>query len=103
MIIAVWGPMLLLVVVAMRFRHVGSTKTGKVVTDSKGEVRDLLTEAGAENRWLIAGSETRTGDLIEETRDLIDRDHEALRRSLADARERLARIEGYLRIAPPRR
>ena len=39
-----------------------------------------------------------------ETRDLIDKNHAELSGSLSDARERLARIEGYLRIPlPPER
>ncbi len=111
-IAAVSGPMLLFVAAAMRFQHVDSTKTRKLVTDSTEELLKLIAESRTETRDLIAGSETRTRnlisesetrtrDLIEKNRDLIDRNHQELSSSLADARERLARIEGHLRIAPP--
>ena len=78
-IAAVLGPMLLFAVASMRYQHVDSTKTRK----------------------LISKSETATRKLIEKNGDLLDRSHKELSRSLGDARERLARIEGHLRISPP--
>lgn len=69
---AVLGPILLFAVAIMRYLHLDSNKT-----------RDLIDEARKENRELI----DRNRDLIERNRD-----------GLADLRERLARIEGHLRI-----
>ena len=89
-IAAILGPMLLFAVASMRYQHVDSTKTRKLITDSREETRKLISESG-----------TGTRKLIEKNRDLIDRNHKELSSSLGDARERLARIEGYLRIAPP--
>ena len=92
-IAAVLGPMLLFVAASMRYQHVDSTKTRKLITKS-------IEKANKENRKLT----DRNRDLIEksnkETRDLIDKNHAELSSSLTDARERLARIEGYLRISP---
>ena len=92
-IAAVLGPMLLFVAASMRYQHVDSTKTRELITES-------IEKSNKENRKLI----DRNRDLIEtsnkETRDLIDKNHAELSSSLSDARERLARIEGYLRISP---
>ena len=78
-IAAMLGPMLLFVAASMRYQHVDSTKT-----------RELIAESAKENR-----------ELIEKNRDLLRTNHAEISSSLADARERLARIEGYLRISPP--
>ena len=117
-IIVVSGPMLLCVVASMRFQHVDSAKTRKLITDSNEEIRKLITESRTETREHVAGSETRTQEHVAgsktrtrkhvagsetRTQELIDRSHQELSSSLADARERLALIEGYLRIAPPQR
>lgn len=117
-IAAVSGPMLLFVAAAMRFQHVDGTKTRKVITDSKEEIRRLITESRTETREHVAGSKTRTQEHVAgsetrtrkhvagsetRTQEMIDRNHQELSSSLADARERLALIEGYLRIAPPQR
>ena len=92
-IAAMLGPMLLFVAASMRYQHVDSTKTRELITKS-------IEKANKENRKLT----DRNRDLIEksnkETRDLIDKNHAELSSSLSDARERLARIEGYLRISP---
>ena len=110
-IAAVLGPMLLFVAASMRYQHVDSTKTRELITKSvetsSKENRNLIDK----NRDLILQSNKETRDLIDknrdlilqsnkETRDLIDKNHTELSSSLADARERLARIEGYLRITP---
>ena len=99
-IAAVLGPMLLFVAASMRYQHVDSTKTRELITKS-------IKKANKENRKLTDRNRDlidRNRDLIEksnkETRDLIDKNHAQLSSSLADARERLARIEGYLRISP---
>ena len=128
-IAAVLGPMLLFVAASMRYQHVDSTKTRELITKSVetsskenrnliDKNRDLILQSNKEtrdlidkNRDLILQSNKETRDLIDknrdlilqsnkETRDLIDKNHTELSSSLADARERLARIEGYLRITP---
>ena len=80
---AVLGPMLVFVVASMRYQHLDSTKN-----------RDMIEASSKENRRLIVQSN-------KETRDLFRASHAELSGSLADARERLARIEGHLRISPP--
>ena len=99
-IAAVLGPMLLFVAASMRYQHVDSTKTRELITKS-------IEKANKENRKLIGRNRhliDRNRDLIEksnkETRDLIDKNHAELSSSLSDARERLARMEGHLRISP---
>ena len=111
-IAAVLGPMLLFIVATMRYQHVDSTKTRELITKSietankenrklTDRNRDLIETANKENRKLT----DRNRDLIEtankDTRDLIDKNHTELSSSLSDARERLARIEGHLKISPP--
>ena len=104
-IAAVLGPMLVFVAASMRYQHLDSTKTRDLTRDliekSSRENRDLIEAASKENRRLIE----KNRDLIEqsnkETRDLLSANHAALSGSLADARERLARIEGHFRISPP--
>ena len=109
---AVLGPMLVFVVASMRYQHLDSTRTRDLIEQSSGENRDLIEASHKENRRLIEknrdlieASHKETRDLIEqshkETRDLFMASHAELSGSLADARERLARIEGHLRISPP--
>ena len=104
-IAAVLGPMLVFVVASMRYQHLDSTKTRdltrELIEASCKENRELIEASSKENRRLIE----KNRDLIEqsnkETRDLLRASHAELSGSLADARERLARIEGHLRISPP--
>ena len=118
---AVLGPMLLFMAASMRYQHVDSTRTRDLIEESNRENRRLIEESNRENRRLIEknrdlieASNKETRDLIEasnkETRDLMRAGHAELSGgltklsgSLADARERLARIEGHLRISPPPR
>ena len=100
-IAAVLGPMLLFAVASMRYQHVDSTKTRNLISESDSETRKLISASETGTRKLISESETATRKLIEKNGDLLDRSHKELSRSLGDARERLARIEGHLRISPP--
>ena len=106
---AVLGPMMALAVVVMRYQHLDSTKTRDLINDVRIENRDLIDEVRIENRDLIDEVRTENRDLIRENRDLINEvrteNREGLRevnRNLADARERLARIEGHFGIGAPR-
>ena len=96
-IAAMLGPMLLFVAASMRYQHVDSTKTRELIAESAKENRELIDR----NRELIAESAKENRELIEKNRDLLRTNHAEISSSLADARERLARIEGYLRISPP--
>ena len=91
-IAAILGPMLAFVVVSMRYQHQDSAKTRELIERSSKENRKLIEQSTKENRELIEQSSKENKESIRE-----------VTRSLADARERLARIEGYLRIAaaPP--
>ncbi len=71
-IASILGPMLAFVVVSMRYQHLEAVKT-----------RELISSSERETRELISSSERET------------------RRGLADARERLARIEGHFGIGAP--
>ncbi len=124
-IAAVLGPMLVFVVASMRYQHLDSTKTRDLTRDlieaSSKENRELIEASSKENRDLIEASSRENRELIrenrrlieknrdlieqsnKETRDLLRASHAELSGSLADARERLARIEGHLRISPPPR
>ena len=95
-IAAVVGPMLVLVAASMTYRHFDSTKTRKLITDSNKGIRDLIADSNKETRDLIVASSKETRELIEKNRDLLTRNHEAI----GEVRERLARMEGYLRIPP---
>ncbi len=106
-IAAVVGPMLVMVVASMRYQHLDSTKTRKLITDSEKATLKLITDSNDKNRDLIEASNRETRDLIEasnrETRDLIDKNRDLIMRNhtvIGDVRERLARIEGHLRISP---
>ena len=95
-IAAVVGPMLVMVVASMRYQHLDSTKTRKLITDSEKATLKLITDSNDKNRDLIEASNRETRDLIDKNRDLIMRNHTVI----GDVRERLARIEGHLRISP---
>ena len=84
---AVLGPMLGCMLVMMRYQHKDSVKT-----------RDLIAESRQETRDLIAASEKVTHKLIERHSRAHKKALDKVVSSLADARERLARIEGHLGI-----
>ena len=94
---AVLGPMLLFAVATMRYQHLDSTKTRDLIDEARKENRTLIDEARRENRELI----DKNRELIDKNRELIDKNHGEFSVTLGDVRERLARIEGYLRIWPP--
>ena len=109
-IAAVVGPMLVVVVAMMRYQHLDSTKTRdriEAVSTENRELsdrnRDLIEAASRENRELIEAVRKESRDLsdrnfemIDKNRDLIMRNHDAI----SDVRERVARIEGHMGIAP---
>ncbi len=116
---AILASLITLMVVSIRIQHRDSTETRRLITDASKENRDLIDQARKDNRDLIdqARKENRdlidqarkenqdlikkNRDLIDKNRDLIERNHGAVISILGDTRERLARIEGHLRIGQP--
>ena len=98
-------------------------ETRQVIADTNLETRQLITDTNLETRQLIADTNLETrqeatrqierlGDrlsselaehkrIVEKNHDELRDDHSKVVESLSDARERLARIEGHLRIPPP--
>ena len=95
---AVVGPMLGCVVVMMRYQHKDNVKTHALIGEARQETRDLIAGSEKETRKLIAGSEKETHRLIERHGGEHNKRLDRVISSLADARERLARIEGHLGI-----
>lgn len=115
-IAAILGPMLAFVVMSMRYQHNDSTKTRdltrELISASNEEYRELVAASNKEYRELVAESNKEYRELVErvadklsaelaEQRQINERRHQEVVRSLGDARERLARIEGHLRIGTP--
>jgi len=108
-IAAILGPMLAFVLVSMRYQHVEGTKTRELIAAAREETRRLDASSREETRELI---ERTAREIRNETRELINgvraelaehrRDAKEgfgeMTRSLADARERLARVEGHLGV-----
>ena len=95
-IAAVLGPMLAFVVVSMRYQHLDSVKTRELIERSSTET---LTRAGE----IIERSVGELGAQLAEHKRDTKESLKGVTGSLADARERLARIEGHLGIgaSPP--
>ena len=94
---AILAALITLMVASIRIQHRDSTETRQLIADAGKENRDLIDEARKENRDLI----DKNRDLIDKNRDLIERNHGVVISILGDTRERLARIEGHLRIGRP--
>ena len=84
---AIMATLITLTVASIRIQHRDSTETRRLITDASQENRDLIDQARSENR-----------NLTDKNRDLIERNHSSVLHILGDTRERLARIEGHLRI-----
>ena len=87
---AILAALITLIVASIRIQHRDSIDT-----------RQLITNASKENCGLIDRSNRELRGLIDKNRDLIDRNHGIVVSILGDTRERLARIEGHLRIGWP--
>ena len=88
---AILGPMLAFVAVSMRYQHNDSTKTRELT-------RELISESSRENRELVERATGKLSAELADHRQLSEQRHQEVVRSLAEARERLARIEGHLGI-----
>ena len=106
-IAAILGPMLACMVVVMRYQHKDSLKTRELLAGVKEETRELISESNKETRELISESNKETRQWVtqqlERLSDRLTAELKELGRGLADARDRLARIEGHLGIGrfPP--
>ena len=104
-IAAILGPMLAFVAVSMRYQHNDSTKTreltSELISESSRENRRLIERASRENRELIERATDKLSAELADHRQLSEQRHQEVVRSLGEARERLARIEGHLRIGTP--
>lgn len=90
-IAAVLGPMLACMFVLMRYQHKDSVKTRELISGVKEETRELISESNREIREWVT-------EQLERLSDRLSAELKELGRGLADARERLARIEGHLGI-----
>ncbi|MCE2512143.1 MAG: hypothetical protein J4F50_06215 [Acidimicrobiia bacterium] len=102
-IAAVVGPMLGCILVMMRYQHKDSAMTRDLIGEARQETRDLISGSEKETRDLISASEKETHKLIERHSREHSEGLDKVISSLADARERLARIEGHLGVGsrPP--
>ena len=98
---AILAALITLIVASIRIQHRDSTDTRQLITEASKENRDLIVQASKENRDLIDKSNGELRGLIDKNRDLIDKNHGAVISILGETRERLARIEGHLRIGWP--
>ena len=98
---AILAALITLIGASIRIQHRDSTETRQLITDASKENRDLIDQSSRENRDLIDGSNRELRRLIDKNRDLIDRNHGIVVGILGDTRERMARIEGHLRIGWP--
>ena len=109
---AILAALITLMVASIRIQHRDSTETRQLITEASKENRDLIVQASKENRDLIDKSNSELRGLIDKSnselrglihnnRDLIDKNHGVVINILGDTRERLARIEGHLRIGWP--
>ena len=98
---AIFAALITLIGASIRIQHRDSTETRQLITDASKENRDLIDQSSRENRDLIDGSNREFRRLIDKNRDLIDRNHGIVVGILGDTRERMARIEGHLRIGWP--
>ena len=98
---AILAALITLIVASIRIQHRDSTATRQLITDASKENRDLIDQARKENRDLIDKNHGELRGLIDKNRDLIDKNHGDVVSLLGDTRERLARIEGHLRVSWP--
>ena len=105
---AILAALITLMAASIRIQHRDSIATRQLITDVSRENRDLIDQARKENRDLIDQARKENRDLIDKNRDMIDKNRDLIERNhgavisiLGNTRERLAHIEGHLRIGRP--
>ena len=107
-----FAAMLSVMFVSIRLQHRDNRETRQLITDTNLETRQLIADTNLETRQEATRQIERLGDrlsselaehkrIVEKNHDELRDDHGKVVESLSDARERLARIEGHLRIPPP--
>ena len=122
-----FAAMLTAMLASIRLQHRDSRDTRQVIADTNLETRQLIADTNLETRQLIADTNLETRQVIADTnletrqeatrqierlgdrlsgelaehKRIAEKNHDKVVESLGDARERLARIEGHLRIPPP--
>ncbi len=87
-----FATMITLLFVTIRVQHRDSTGIRSLIERSNLENRDLIEQSRQENRELIEQSRQENREMIRETQRTLVK----IADSLADARERLARLEGHV-------
>lgn len=97
-----------LMVSSIRVQHRESTQTRELITQASEKNRELIEQECGKNRELIDRESGKLTIDLNELKRVTERNHDAvveilnnMASSLGDARERLARIEGVLRIGVP--
>lgn len=97
-----------LMVSSIRVQHRESTQTRQLITQASEKNRELIEQECGKNRELIERESEKSTSELAEYKRVAERNHDAVVESLnnmvsslSDARERLARIEGILRIGVP--
>ena len=102
---AVIGPIFLLAFAMMRHQQAENNRTRDLIDASGRENREAIENASRENREAIENASRENREAIDqlrrENREAIDKNHRETTGSLADVRERLARIEGHLGLQSP--
>ena len=105
-----FATMTTLMFVSMRVQHREGRQNRDLIEEVRKENQqthietlELIGEVRLENRELIEGLRIETRELIEGLRLESREQFRGITASLADARERLARIEGHLGVFPPAR
>lgn len=91
------GSLLAFVVVIMRLLHVSILGVRNRIGESAKESRELFERSSRESRELIKENRELIERSSRESRELIEKVHAELAGGLAEVRERLAYIEGYLK------
>ena len=73
----------------------------RIMEKNHDELRDELQGEFAEHKRIVEKNHDELRGEFAEHKRIVEKNHNKVVESLSDARERLARIEGHLRIPPP--
>ena len=109
---AMFAAMLSAMIVSIRLQHRDNRDTRQLIADTNLETRqeatrqierlgDRLSGEMAEHKRIVEKNHDELRSEFAEHKRIAEKNHDKVVESLGDARERLARIEGHLRIPPP--